>query len=195
MKSNIYNTRIKSVDGEENFLSNFYGKVTLFVNVTGHCGNAPQYGILQEIYDKYKSKGFEILAIPTNDYCGPKVTYGIYEDGISSGKIAEDYAKSEWKVTYPFSELVVSRKNRGDEPQKEPHEIYNKLNPDGEEAPINGNFEKFLVSKSGKVILRMINGALLNYAYGDGLCDSPEVEYERLCKAIEEALKEEYIEE
>ena len=147
MNKNIYDIDLKSVDGKENFLENFKGKVTLFINVTGHCGNAPQYGTIQKLYDKYKDKGFEVAAIPTNDYCGPKVTYGIYENGIIDGKMAEDYAKSEWSVTYPFSELITSRKNRGNEDKKEPHELYQYLNPDGEEAAINGNFEKFLVSK------------------------------------------------
>lgn len=192
--SNIYDISLKGVNGQQNFLENFKGKVTLFVNVTGHCGNAPQFEIIERIYNKYKDKGFEVLAIPTNDYCGPKVTYGIYENGITDGKMAEEYARSQWNVSYPFSELVVSRENRGDEPEKVPHDLYKALNPYGEESPINGNFEKFLVSKNGKVILRMINGSLLDYAYKDGLCDSPEVEYDKLCATIEEALNEEYVE-
>lgn len=192
-QKNIYDIKINGVNGEENFLEQFRGKVTLIVNVTGHCGNAPQFGIIQKLYDKYKDKGFEVLAVPTNDYCGPKITYGIYENGIDNGKVAEDYARCEWSVTYPFTELVVSRENRGDESQKTPHELYKTLNPDGESAPINGNFEKFLVSKNGKRIMRLANGVLLNYAFEDGYCDSPDVEYDRLCQAIEKALEEEYL--
>lgn len=191
--ASVYNVYLKDVNGKENFLEKFKGKVTLFINVTGHCGNAPQFKTIETIYNKYKDRGFEVVAVPTNDYCGPKVTYGIYENGITDGKMAEDYARSEWNVTYSFSELVVSRENRGDEAPKKPHELYTCLNPLGEEEPINGNFEKFLVSKNGKVILRMINGSLLNYAYEDGLCDSPEIEYEKLCQAIEKALEEDYI--
>lgn len=188
--SNIYDISLKGVNGEENFLENFKGKVTLFVNVTGHCGNAPQFEIIEKIYNKYKDRGFEVVAVPTNDYCGPKVTYGIYENGVTDGKMAEEYARSEWNVSYPFSELVVSRENRGDEPEKTPHELYKALNPRGEESPINGNFEKFLVSKNGEQILRLANGVLLNYAHEDGFCDSPEVEYDKLCAAIEAALNE-----
>lgn len=194
-QKNIYDIKINGVNGEQNFLQQFKGKVTLIVNVTGHCGNAPQFETIQRIYEKYKDQGFEVVAVPTNDYCGPKVTYGIYENGITDGKMAEDYARSEWKVTYPFTELVVSRENRGDEPEKIPHELYKTLNPDGESAPINGNFEKFLVSKNGKRISRLANGVLLHFAYQDGYCDSPEVEYNRLCEQIERALQEKYIEE
>jgi glutathione peroxidase len=194
-QKNIYEVQLHGVNGEENFLQQFKGKVTLIINVTGHCGNAPQFGIIQKIYDKYKDRGFEVVAVPTNDYCGPKITYGIYENGIDNGKMAEEYARSEWNVTYLFTELVISRDNRGNEPEKNPHQLYQTLNPDGESAPINGNFEKFLVSKNGKRITRLANGVLLNYAFEDGYCGSPEAEYDALCQAIEEALEEEYLEE
>jgi glutathione peroxidase len=194
-QENIYEVQLHGVNGEENFLQQFKGKVTLIINVTGHCGNAPQFGIIQKIYDKYKDRGFEVVAVPTNDYCGPKITYGIYENGIDNGKMAEEYARSEWNVTYLFTELVISRDNRGNEPEKIPHELYQTLNPDGESAPINGNFEKFLVSKNGKRIIRLANGVLLNYAFEDGYCGSPEAECDALCQAIEEALEEEYLEE
>jgi len=38
----VFDIPIRSVDGKENFLNQFKGKVLLFVNTTGHCGNAPQ---------------------------------------------------------------------------------------------------------------------------------------------------------
>lgn len=189
-----YDIPLRSVDGEENFLAQFKGKVTLFINTTGACGNAPQFGTIERLYQKYKDRGFQVVAIPTNDYCGPKVTYGIYEKGIADGKMSEEYARDKWNVTYPFSELVVSREARGDEADKRPHELYEFLNPDGEDTPIFGNFEKFLVDKYGHYLTRIMNGALLHYAYEDGQCDAPDVEYDRLCGIIEEALKQEYVE-
>jgi glutathione peroxidase len=183
----VYEININSVDGEDNFLSQFMGKVTLFINVTGHCGNAPQFDIVQKLYDKYNDRGFQVIAIPTNDYCGPGVTYGIYEDGICDGNMAREYATKEWGVTYPFTELVVSREDRdGEDPKgRSVHDIYKFLNPGGEESPINGNFEKFLVDKTGHVALRLANGVLLDFAYKDGYCRPPEVEFEKLCSAIE----------
>ena len=79
----IYDVKIKSWDGsDKDFLNKYKGKVTLFINVTGDCGNAPQYGIIESIYRKYKDKGFEVVAIPTNEYCGSGITYGEFECGI-----------------------------------------------------------------------------------------------------------------
>lgn len=168
------------------------GKVTLFANVTGHCGNAAQYGILEKVYQKYKDKGFEVIAVPTNDYCGPGITYGEYANGILDAKSAENYARSEWGVTYPFSELVVSREARQGEAQKPPvHLLYKHLNPGGETSPMMGNFEKFIVDKKGINRIRKANGVLLSWAHRDGYCESPEKEYDMLCQDIELLLNEE----
>ena len=177
--------------GTKNLIDEIRGKVTLFANVTGHCGNAEQYRILEDVYQKYKDRGFQIVAVPTNDYCGAGVTYGKYENGIVDAKDAEEYGRSEWNVTYPFSELVVSREARsGEEEKKEVHPLYKKLNPEGEAAPINGNFEKFIVDKNGNKRIRKANGVLLWWAHRDGYCDAPETEYERLCEEIEQLLSE-----
>jgi glutathione peroxidase len=192
--SSVYDIPIKGVDGEDNFLEQFRGRVTLFINTTGSCGNAPQFGIIEQLYQDYKDRGFQVVAIPTNDYCGAKVTYGEYENGIENGKVSEEYARREWNVTYPFTELIVSREDRDNENTgRKIHQIYDFLNPDGESAPINGNFEKFVVDKYGKRIARLANGLLLNYAYESGYCDPADVELDRLRKIIEKALDEEYV--
>lgn len=180
----IYDISLKDCDGIENMLVTFKGMVTLIINTTGECGNAPQFGIIETLYQEYKDRGFRVLAVPTNDFCGPKVTYGIYECGIADAKASEHYGKSAYSVTYPFSELVSSK--------EDPHELYRNLNPDGEEAPMWGNFEKFLVDRHGRQCLRVPNFVLLGYAFKDGLCDSPEIELARLKKYIELILDEPY---
>jgi glutathione peroxidase len=178
-------------NGEKNLIEEIQGKVTLFANVTGHCGNAEQYKILEDVYQKYKDRGFEVVAVPTNDYCGAGVTYGKYENGISGAKDAEEYGRTEWNVTYPFSEMVVSREARdGEEAKPDVHPLYKSLNPEGEKAPMNGNFEKFLVDKNGVQRIRKANGVLLWWAHRDGYCESPEKEYENLCSDIERLLDE-----
>jgi glutathione peroxidase len=178
-------------NGEKNLIEEIQGKVTLFANVTGHCGNAEQYKILEDVYQKYKDRGFEVVAVPTNDYCGAGVTYGKYENGISGAKDAEEYGRTEWNVTYPFSEMVVSREARdGEDAKPDVHPLYKSLNPEGEKAPMNGNFEKFLVDKNGVQRIRKANGVLLWWAHRDGYCESPEKEYENLCNDIERLLDE-----
>ncbi len=49
-------------------LSEYKGKVVLVVNTATECGFTPQYDDLQDLYEKYASKGFEILDFPCNQF-------------------------------------------------------------------------------------------------------------------------------
>lgn len=195
-KKSIYEIELASADEKEkNILYKYKGKVTLIINVTGHCGNAPQFGIIEDIYQKYKDRGFEVLAVPTNDFCGPGITYGIYEKGITHALMSQDYGVNEWGATYTFSELVVSREAREDDDMdldRVPHELYENLNPGGEGSPMQGNFEKFLIDRSGKVIYRFPNCTLLNFGYENGICETPETERTLLEEKIEELLSKDW---
>jgi len=201
----IYDVPLKSIDGEEDFLSKFKGKVSMIVNVTADCGNSPQYKTLEEIYQKYKDKGFEIVAIPTNDYCGPGITYNEFaENWISCGLDAKKYATDKYQVTFEFSELVTSyphdswRKKRNND--GETHEVYKALTEEFSET-MGGNFEKFLVDRDGNVVKRFHNYMLLDY-YKDNVeagitepmqnRDTPpltsEEAYDLICSEIEKLL-------
>jgi glutathione peroxidase len=198
----IYNIKIKSVDGDENFLQNFKGKVSLITNVTGDCGNAPQFAVLETIYQKYKDYGFEVIAIPTSDYCGPGLTYGDHVYGTEDGKEAENFAKSTFKVTYSFSELLGSKPSPEDIipglPSKygktQTHELFKQLcNNFGY---MSGNFEKYLVDRDGKVVCHFVNGTTLNQNYENrqsGLhvkygAPRADIGYKEICEKIESLL-------
>lgn len=196
----IYEIPLKKWDGEDGLLEKYKGKVTLVINVTGDCGNAPQYGIIEEIYKKYKDQGFEVLAVPTNDFCGPGITYGRYENGIIDAADARDHGISKYGVTYEFSELIKSsmeeewqiKKNRvGDEV----HPLYQEISKVAGQA--GGNFEKYLFNRDGYFIAHFPNGALLDYSVEQAK-EQPELAqdwkkssdyyYDLMCKTIEEAL-------
>jgi glutathione peroxidase-family protein len=111
-KKSIYDIPMSSWDNIPNFLNKYKGKVSLVVNVTGECGNAPEYGVIESIYKKYKDKGFEVIAIPTNQFCGAGITYNKWEEGLScaTGAVdAKEYAIEEYQVSYNFSELINSK--------------------------------------------------------------------------------------
>ena len=48
-----------------------------------------------------------------------------------------------------------------------------------------------VVDKKGNQRIRKANGVLLWWAHRDGYCESPEQEYENLCRDIEQLLDEE----
>lgn len=211
--TSFYDIPLKSADGEDNFLDQFKGKVTLVINVTGDCGNAPQYGVIEDMYQKYKDQGFEVLAVPTNDYCGPNLTYGEHVYGCENALGARKFGQEKYGVTYKFSELVESNPGPGEIipglPSKygkvTPHLIYKWL---GEQTVAKnlehgnfmfGNFEKYLVDKDGNLINHYKNGALLNQNAENrklGLipdhmgAEDAEVEMQKICQEIEQALHE-----
>ena len=72
----IYDYSLTTRKGEEVSLKNFEGKVMLVVNTATGCGFTPQYEQLEEMYEKYHDRGFEIIDVPAarNDfiYCFAK---------------------------------------------------------------------------------------------------------------------------
>ena len=142
MKS-LYTIPLKSAEGEENHLDQFKGKVTMVVNTTVGCGNANQMEVLQWLQEKYQDQGFEIIAVPTNDYCGPGVTKGRWSQGITCGLDSQEYGREVYGTTFKFSEMLASNPNpnMNDElgnglphgvnglgqPVQEPHELYKEI--------------------------------------------------------------------
>lgn len=191
MAKSIYTIPVKSWDGKENFLEQFAGKVSLIINTTADCGNAPQFGIIEKLYQTYKDEGFEVIAIPTNQYCGKNVTYGEWEDGIKSAEDSKVFAEEQYQTTYQFSEMLVSKPGEG-APKglmdgEVPHELFEELVGQTQGNLMFGNFEKFLIDRNGLVIRRYPNGSLLDYAVNDGVPPS-EAAYEIISTDIKNAL-------
>ena len=174
----VFDVPIKGVDGEPMFLEQFRGKVLIFVNTTGMCGNAPQWPILDEIQKEYQDKNVQVIYVPTNDYCG-SVTFEDYKDGIKDGKQSQEFAQRTYNINAPFTELVSSRNVpwdykvhewNGDEmewilhPEKTnelnqaPRDaLYNFLIPDPNAELIGGNFHKFITNAEGMPVAQFNN--------------------------------------
>ncbi|MFH0736889.1 MAG: glutathione peroxidase [bacterium] len=136
----INDIKVKDTSGNEVALSSYNGKVLLIVNVASKCGYTKQYKGLQELYLKYKDKGFEILAFPCNDFGGQ-------EPGTN--KEIKEFCDINFNVTFKlFDKLKVLGS------EKAP--LYELLtnNNNTEKGDIKWNFEKFLISKTGEIIAR-----------------------------------------
>lgn len=139
----IYEIPLNSADEAPNFLDQFKGKVGLLVNTTVGCGNANQMEVLQWLQDKYGGDDFQVIAIPTNDYCGPGITHGRWSQGITCGLDSQNYGRDVYGTTFQFSEMVASNPNisvneisphNGDatvnglgQPRKETHDLYKEV--------------------------------------------------------------------
>lgn len=138
----VYDFSAKTIDGKTRKLADYRGKVLLVVNTASKCGFTPQYKGLEQIYTKYKDRGFAVLGFPSNQF-------GEQEPGADS-EIAE-FCEMNYGVTFPlFSKVDVNGEAA--------HPLFKHLTSEkkgllGSEA-IKWNFTKFLVGKNGAVIER-----------------------------------------
>lgn len=135
---NIYNITVKTIDGIDKPLSDYKGKVLLIVNVASKCGYTKQYEGLQKLYEKYKDKGFEILAFPCNDFGGQ-------EPG--SNEEIRQFCSTNYNVTFQLFDKIKVLGN-----EKCP--LYSKLINFEPAGDISWNFEKFVIDINGNVIGR-----------------------------------------
>lgn len=66
---NLYDFKLKSIEGKEIDFSIYKGKKVLIVNTASECGYTPQYTALEELYQKHKDK-VVVLGFPANNFGG-----------------------------------------------------------------------------------------------------------------------------
>ena len=126
-------------DGTPKKLADYRGKALLVVNTASKCGYTKQYAPMEQLYQKYKDRGFEVLAFPANNFMGQ-------EPGTNEEIRA--FCTAKFNTTFPlFAKISV----KGDDI----HPLYKYLTTlPGFEGDITWNFNKFLVDPSGKVVAR-----------------------------------------
>jgi glutathione peroxidase len=140
--ANIYGFTVTSIDGSSVPLSTYKGDVLLIVNTASKCGNTPQYKAMEDIYQKYKDKGFRILAFPANNFANQ-------EPG--DNPTIKEFCTSQYHTTFDlFSKISVK------EPDQAPLYTYltDKATDPKFGGPIEWNFAKFLVSRNGTIVAR-----------------------------------------
>jgi glutathione peroxidase len=166
-EESLYDISINSIDGEKDILSKYKGKVTMITNVTGECANSAQYPIIESLYNGYKDQGFEVLAIPSTDFC--EFAYGEFADTSATAENMRAHMQNHYKTDLPYAEMVTIKKD--EETGSVPHKLYDILQYGGFPAnggPVQGNFEKFIISRDGKKMYRFCNSDLLDLAFDAG---------------------------
>jgi glutathione peroxidase len=160
--ASVYDFYLVSLDGAEVPLKTYQGKVLLIVNVASHTIYNDQLPKLEALHSAYAAQGFEILAIPSDDF-------GHGEPG--KPEEVKAYYRDKLHLTFPlFSKAALTGKG-----QIPLYEFLTdaKLNvKTGGELP--WNFTKYLIDRDGKPVARFDAGTQP---------DSPE-----LMAAVEDAL-------
>ncbi len=161
---NVYDFSVKKQDGSEASLSEYKGKVLLIVNTATACGFTPQYDELQELYDKYKDKGLEILDFPCNQFG---------EQAPGDDEEIHSFCTGRFGITFPqFSKIDVNGENAsplfkwltentkfegfGISPMTAVLSgVVKKMDKDYKNnSKIKWNFTKFLIDRNGEIAAR-----------------------------------------
>jgi len=128
--------------GETVSLADRLGQVLLVVNTASKCGFTPQYAGLEALWQKYRDRGFEVIAFPCNQFGG--------QEPGSAEEIAS-FCEVNFGLSFPLMGKVDVN---GDDAAP----IWTWLK---REAPgllgsksVKWNFTKFLIGRDGKVVRR-----------------------------------------
>jgi glutathione peroxidase len=140
--TNAFDFTHKTIEGREQPLSDYRGKVLLLVNVASRCGLTPQYTALEELHRSFKDRGLAVLGFPCNQFA---------EQEPATEAEIKQFCSTRYDVSFPlFSKLEVNGDGR--------HPLYAWLSeqvtqPDGP-GNIKWNFAKFLIGRDGQVLAR-----------------------------------------
>lgn len=137
----LYKIRVEDINKKVVSLEKYKGKVLLIVNTATKCFFTPQYDALQNLYEKFNNKGFEILDFPCNQF-GNDAPENIEE--------IDEFCTKKYDTTFPrFDKINV---NGSEESilytylKKHQRGLFNKR--------IKWNFTKFLIDQKGMVVKR-----------------------------------------
>lgn len=130
------------LDGREQALDAYRGKVLLIVNTASKCGFTPQYTGLEQLWKDYAGKGLVVLGFPCDQF-------GHQEPGDEAE--IKRFCTLDYGVSFPmFAKVEVNGAKA--------HPLWTWLkNEKGGflgTAAIKWNFSKFLVGRDGRVLKR-----------------------------------------
>ena len=140
--TSVYDFSARDIDGKEQPLIAYQGKVLLIVNVASKCGFTPQYAGLEALQRKFAGRGFAVLGFPCDQF-------GHQEPGDEQE--IKNFCSLTYDVSFPmFAKVAVN----GDGA----HPLYRFMKKTakgllGTEA-IKWNFTKFLVDRNGSIVGR-----------------------------------------
>ena len=131
----FFDFKIDNINGETIDLNDYKKKVILLVNTASYCGFTKQYTELQELWDKYRSKGLIVLGVPSNSFNQEK----------SSNSEVKEFCEVNFSINFPLTTITNVKGENA-------HDIYKWAeNNHGKSAVPKWNFYKILINKEGKI--------------------------------------------
>jgi glutathione peroxidase len=131
------------INGNPFPMAQLKGHKVMVVNTASECGFTPQYKQLEELYERYKDKGFVIIGFPSNDFGGQ-------EPGDE--KQIATFCEKNYGVTFPMMSKIKT-KGPGQSPvyawltQKKQNGVL--------DSEVKWNFQKYLIDEQGHLVTMM----------------------------------------
>jgi glutathione peroxidase len=146
----IYDYKVTTLSGEQFDFSSLKGKKIMIVNTASKCGYTSQYEQLEEIYKKYKNKGFVVVGFPSNDF--------MKQEPGTNEEIAA-FCEKNYGVTFPMMDKISVK-------GKEMAPIYKFLTSKSlnklEDNDVKWNFQKYLINEKGQLVRVLKSGVSPN---------------------------------
>ncbi len=138
----IYDYEAETIDGQPVPLASYRGQVVLIVNTASQCGFTGQYEGLEDLYKRYRDRGFTVLGFPCNQFAG--------QEPGDEAEIAT-FCSTKYDVDFPMMKKVEVNG-----PGAHPLYAYLKSAKKGllGTPGIKWNFTKFLIDRRGRVVGR-----------------------------------------
>ena len=131
----FFDHSVKSIDEKVINLKEYSNNVILVVNVASYCGFTKQYNDLQILWDRYKTKGLVVIAIPSNSFNQEK----------KSDNEVKKFCEINFNINFPISTITDVKGDNA-------HEIFKWAEKNyGKSAIPRWNFHKILINKEGKI--------------------------------------------
>ena len=140
--STAFDFSATTLDGRDQALADYRGKVLLVVNTASKCGFTPQYEGLEQLWRDYRDRDLVVLGFPCDQF-------GHQEPGDADE--IRNFCSLTYDVSFPMFDKVQVNGGAA-------HPLWKWLK--SEKAGLLGlegikwNFTKFLVGRDGKVIKR-----------------------------------------
>ena len=160
----FYDYTVPDAEGNDFSLDNYKGKVVLVVNIATGCGFTPQYKDIEDMYEAFHDKGFEVLDIPCNQFAGqtPGTDEEIHEFcTLKYNTQFPQMKKSDVNGENALPLYAFLKEQKGFEGfGKGPSALamnvmLRKIDKDFKNNPdIKWNFTKFVINRQGDVVAR-----------------------------------------
>ena len=132
----FYDFKIESISGKVIDLKDYQNKVILLVNTASYCGFTKQYNDLQNLWEKFKSKGLVVIGVPSNSFNQEK----------KNNNEVKNFCEFNFNISFPITTITNVKGENA-------HNIYKwAMKNYGKSAIPKWNFYKILINREGKIV-------------------------------------------